>query len=151
MKKYLLPFVVMFAIVFIGNLITNNSKSIENQLQNDIQGIQSELPIKIDSLTTNIAASFDSKTVSYDYVIEGLEIPNSEAKKFQSMQFVTNIFSVCLNEKLPKALEAGISIQYNYALANSNIQFSNKISSADCAPFRSSNKSDLGDYYVNLQ
>ena len=151
MKKYVLPFVVMFAIVFIGNFITNNSNSIENQLQKDIRRIQSELPVKIDSYTTNIAARFDNKTVSYDFTIEGLAIPNSEAKKFQSMQFVTNIFAVCLNETLPKALEAGISIQYNYTLADSNIQFSNKISKTDCAPFQSTNNSDLGQYYVNLQ
>jgi hypothetical protein len=151
MKKYVLPFVVMFAIVFTGNLITNNSSSIEKQLYNEIRGMQSELPTKIDNFTTMVAARFENNVLSYDYALEGLLTPNSEAKKFQSMQFVTNIFAICLNEKLTKALKAGIFVRYNYTLASSNIQFSNEISETECAPFRSANKSDLGDYYVKLQ
>jgi hypothetical protein len=151
MKKFVLPFVVMVAAFFVGNLLTSNSNSIEQQLQNDIRGMQSELPTKIDNFTKLVAARFENNLLSYDYALEGLLIPNSEAKKFQSMQFVVNIFAICLNETLTKALKAGNSVQYNYTLASSNIQFSNEISETDCAPFRSANNSDLGEYYVKLQ
>ena len=156
MKKYATSIAAFIAIIFVGNALVRSGSSLNGEfdksvLERQVIDTQKTLPRKQGEFSTVTGVAFENDILSYDVEFEGFEVKEDELDKFQSAQFVANVFSVCLNALLPKALNAGVSLQYRYTISELDKGFTNTVSEVDCLPFSENDATSLADYYVELQ